>query len=242
MKYIAASVSILLIIKWMLWVMTFVLSGMWYSRQNAKLSQGNNDALRQSGCTVSKDSIGQRSKWGGVMPFVNGINKLSNRNVSLIPAHFIRNAIYRHCLKVHLGDNVVIYKGVVFRDGFKCRIGARTIIGDDNLIDARGGIEIGEDCNFSTGVHIWTAQHDLQDENFAYESAPVVIGSHCWISSGVTILPGISIGEGCVVASGAVVTKDCEPFSVYGGIPAKKIGNRNPNIQYQFKGTHDLFL
>ena len=48
MKYIAVSVSILLIIKWTLWIMTFVLSGMWYSRQNAKLSQGNNDALRQS--------------------------------------------------------------------------------------------------------------------------------------------------------------------------------------------------
>lgn len=212
-------------------------------KKKNKLMRNNSEQLNRSGHEQFKSSIGQRDKcvWGGI-PFINGINKLSNHNVSLIPFHCIRNLIYRQCLKAQLDDKVVIYKDVVFRDGYKCHIKSGTIIGDDNLIDARGGLEIGEDCNFSAGVHIWTAQHNLQDVNFAYESVSVVIGSHCWISSGVTILPGVSIGEGCVVASGAVVTKDSEPFGVYGGIPAKKIGNRNPNIKYHFTGTHDLFL
>ena len=44
------------------------------------------------------------------------------------------------------------------------------------------------------------------------------------------------------MASGAVVAKDCESFGIYGGVPVRKIGNRNPNIGYHFTGEHDLFL
>lgn len=59
---------------------------------------------------------------------------------------------------------------------------------------------------------------------------------------GVTILPGVTVNDGCVVASGAVVTKDCEAYGIYAGIPAKKIGVRNSNLQYEFDGSHDWFL
>jgi maltose O-acetyltransferase len=53
-----------------------------------------------------------------------------------------------------------------------------------------------------------------------------------WIASRVTILHGVTIGEGAVVAAGAVVTKDVEPYSIVGGVPAKKIGERNKNLEY----------
>ena len=174
--------------------------------------------------------------------FINGVNKCSNNTVASIPFHGIRNFIYKKCLKVDVGSNVVIYKGTVFRDGYKCSIGKGTIIGDDNLIDARGGLSIGKNCNFSTGVRIWTAQHNPQNTGFAYESAPVRVGSRCWISSNVTLLPGVTVGDGCVIASGAVVTKDCEAYGFYGGVPAKKIGERNKEIDYVFNGSHDYFL
>lgn len=130
----------------------------------------------------------------------------------------------------------------MFRDGYKCGIVRNTVIGDDNLIDARGGLKIGQNCNFSTGVRIWTAQHDYQSESFAYESAPVKIGDYCWLSGNVTILPGVNIGEGTVIASGAVITKDCEHYSVYGGVPGRKIGTRTKNLAYSFNGKHDMFL
>jgi maltose O-acetyltransferase len=51
----------------------------------------------------------------------------------------------------------------------------------------------------------------------------VRIGDRCWIGARATILPGVSIGDGTVVAAGAVVTKDCEPGAVYGGVPARRL-------------------
>ena len=58
------------------------------------------------------------------------------------------------------------------------------------------------------------------------EVAPVVIGDDVWIGSRVIILPGVKIGNGSVIGAGAVVTKDVEPYSVVGGVPAKLIRRR----------------
>jgi maltose O-acetyltransferase len=51
----------------------------------------------------------------------------------------------------------------------------------------------------------------------------VRIGDRCWIGARATILPGVSIGDGTVVAAGAVVTKDCEPDALYAGVPARRL-------------------
>lgn len=47
------------------------------------------------------------------------------------------------------------------------------------------------------------------------------------------ILPGVTIGKGAVIAAGAVVTKDVEPYTIVGGVPARKIGERSPRLNYQ---------
>ncbi|NJK52359.1 MAG: hypothetical protein HC936_05170 [Leptolyngbyaceae cyanobacterium SU_3_3] len=86
---------------------------------------------------------------------------------------------------------------------------------------------------FQPAAWIWTAQHDLNDSGFAGVSAPVVIEDYAWISSRATILPGVTIGRGAVVAAGAVVTKSVAPFEIVGGVPAKKIGERNRDLDYQ---------
>jgi acetyltransferase-like isoleucine patch superfamily enzyme len=49
-------------------------------------------------------------------------------------------------------------------------------------------------------------------------------------------LPGVTIGEGAVVAAGAVVTKDADPYGIYGGVPAKKIGERSKDLVYELDG------
>lgn len=50
---------------------------------------------------------------------------------------------------------------------------------------------------------------------------PVRIGSGCWIGANVTVLPGVNIGNGCVIAAGSVVAMDCEPDCLYAGVPAR---------------------
>ena len=174
--------------------------------------------------------------------FVSGLNKWVCHFMAKIPSHTVRNFVLRKVLYVKMEEDVVVYSGTIMRGTYRIKIGQGTIVGDDCMLDGRGHLNIGKNCNLSTGVKIWTAQHDVQSPIFAYTSAPVDIKDRCWISGGATILPGITVGEGCVIASGAVVTKDCEPYGIYAGIPAKRIGERNQNLQYQFDGRHDWFL
>lgn len=160
-----------------------------------------------------------------------------------IPSHLIRNFIYKYIYHLRIEKKVVIYGGAEIREPYKIFIGEGTIIGDDAKLDGRNGILIGKNVNFSTGVWIWTNQHDPQSPTFSSlgEEKPVIINDRAWISSRVTILPGVVIGEGAVVAANAVVTKDVEPYSIYGGIPAKKIGERTKNLVYEFDGHYSPF-
>src|SRR6185369_10201510 len=94
---------------------------------------------------------------------------------------------------------------------------------------------IGNNVSIAGEVRIYTMEHDIDSPDFAEIGAPVVIDDYVVIGTRVTILPGVHIGKGAVIASGAVVTKDVEPYSVVGGIPAKEIKKRKENLQYTLK-------
>lgn len=86
---------------------------------------------------------------------------------------------------------------------------------------------------------IWTEEHDVNDKRFRVlekNAQPVVIEKNAWICSDSTILPGVHIEEGCVLASKGCATKDCAAFGIFGGVPAKKIGDRNNEIDYELSG------
>jgi maltose O-acetyltransferase len=106
------------------------------------------------------------------------------------------------------------------------RIGRRTVINHQCHLDGRGWLSIGDDVDISSGVWILTDAHDMNDPLFRETLAPVKIGNHVWIGSRATILPGVTVGEGAVVAAGAVVNRDVEPYTVVGGVPARQIGTR----------------
>ncbi|TFD70389.1 acyltransferase [Cryobacterium gelidum] len=136
-----------------------------------------------------------------------------------------------------IGPGVTVYHGLKARGARRISIGARTSIGDAATLDGRGGLSIGKDVNFSSEVQVWTAQHDWKSADFAYSDAPVRIGDRCWLGPRVIVLPGTTIGEGTVVAAGAVAKGNLEPFCLYGGVPAKKLGERPRNIDYQLDGS-----
>ena len=132
----------------------------------------------------------------------------------------------------------VIYGGCEIRSPWNIKAD-NCVISTYCILDGRRGITIGDNVVFGGGVHIWTEEHDVNDPLFAvnFDNAqPVVIENHAWICSDSTILPGIHIGEGAVVATRAVVTKNCEAFGIYGGVPAKKIGTRTNKLEYQLNG------
>ena len=150
-----------------------------------------------------------------------------------------------------IGKDVILMPGVEVFSPWRLVVGSHTNIGRHVHLDARGDLTIGNNVNISDEVAVWTAEHDIQAEEFPISRGAVVVGDRVWLCFRSIILPGVRLGEGCVVASGAVVTKDVPPFTVVGGVPAKVIGERNRCLTYELgepKGksleeslnTHDL--
>jgi len=151
--------------------------------------------------------------------------------VSLLPFHTLR--IFLLCLMgSKIGSKVGLYRGFEVRRPRQLQIGNSTIIGHGALLDARMGLTIGNNVNLSNEVMIWTLHHDYNSPDFAQVGKQVVIEDYAWICSRAIILPGVTIGKGAVVAAGAVVSRDVEPYTVVGGVPAKAIAKRNTNLSY----------
>lgn len=148
-----------------------------------------------------------------------------NSVVSHLPSIHIRHTLLR-LMGMQMSENVRIYKGFHIREPRKIIVKDGASIGPKVLLDGREGLTIGKSAVIAYEAIIWTMNHDYNNIYFAPKGGGVSIGDYSWICSRSIILPGISIGEGAVVASGAVVTKNVEPYTIVGGIPAKKIGVR----------------
>ncbi len=141
-----------------------------------------------------------------------------------------------------------IGKGVALHHGLQVRCARRLVIGDDCyvaedvVLDARGTLSIGDSVSVNSGVQVWTAQHDWRSEDFAYTAAPVDIANHSWISARVVVIPGKSIGEGAVLAAGAVVTKSIPAWSLAGGNPAKVLAPRPEVDAYRLNASKSKLL
>lgn len=140
-----------------------------------------------------------------------------------------------------IGSTTVIYGGAEIRAPWNIEIGEHSSIGHRAILDGREGLHIGENVNLSTGVWIWTLEHDPQSPCFAAKGGPVVIEDYAWISCRATVLPNVRIGQAAVVAAGAVVTHDVPPYSIVGGVPAKIIGQRNQDLRYQLSWYQHFF-
>jgi len=92
---------------------------------------------------------------------------------------------------------------------------------------------------------MYTGQHNYNDPYFrptADNVGPISIGDRAWIGPNVTILHGVTIGEGAIIAAGAVVTRNIPPYTLAGGIPAKKIGDRSHDLRYEFSENERLMF
>ena len=170
---------------------------------------------------------------GEAMLVVRGALWILSSVLGRIPCRTLREALYRHLLRVDLAHSAKVHKRLDVIAGDKIRIGHGTVIGQHVLLDGRLGIEIGANVNFGGEVAVYTLQHDLRSPTFGVKGGPVKIGDRAWISFRTTILPGVTIGEGAVTAAGAVVTKDVAPYTVVGGVPAAPIGERPRGLTYQ---------
>jgi maltose O-acetyltransferase len=164
-----------------------------------------------------------------------------------IPSHTIRLFLYRTLFRVKIGKDSSIHWRCEFNQPAGVEIGHNTIIGNDAFLDGRmknfityrkehgHPLKIGNNVSIAGEVRIYTMEHDIDSPDFAEIGAPVVIDDYAVIGTRVTILPGVHVGRGAVVASGAVVTKDVAPYTVVGGVPAIFIRNRSCDLRYTLK-------
>ena len=112
-------------------------------------------------------------------------------------------------------------------------------IGDYSYVNKNSSVEnctIGKYCSISSGVYICPFEHDTHrvstspwsgdGKSHGRKRRPVIIGNDVLISLNAVILEGVTIGDGAVIAAGAVVNKDVKPYEIVGGVPAKHIGYR----------------
>jgi len=165
-----------------------------------------------------------------VLRFVIASIRLVLRDVVLnvIPSSpvvplFVRFLIYRAAgLKI---DTAKIYPRCFF-GGTQVSIGRGTFISYGCFFDAVAPISIGERCAIANEACFLTSSHVVggPDGRAGNRKAkPIRIGNGCWIGARAIFLPGISVGDACIIGAGAVVTHDCEPNGVYAGVPARRI-------------------
>lgn len=123
-------------------------------------------------------------------------------------------------------------------------VGAHSILsGPIRIVADLNQVSIGKFCSFAPQVTIWESLHDARritsfyilseffGDNFKRDiisKGPIQIGNDVWIGTRAVILSGVTIGDGAVIGSGSIVTKDVPPYTIVGGIPAKVLKPRFP--------------
>ena len=158
-----------------------------------------------------------------------------NNWIGSIPSRSIRKVYLRQYLG-ELGTGTSVQMNCRFLNGRKVHLGERNVINFGSLLDGRHyEIRTGSDVSIGPEASILTLGHDPQSAGFSDRGGPVIIGNRVWIAYRAIILPGITIGEGAVIAAGAVVTQDVEPYAIVAGSPARKVGERQKDLIYKLE-------
>ncbi len=172
-------------------------------------------------------SLNARLLAGSLMAFVY------NSVLSGLPSRTLRHAFLRGWLGA-VGEGGGVQRGCKFLNGRKVYLGHRVIANFGCMLDGRVyPIHIGDDVSIGPEAAILTLGHDPQSPTFADRGGPVRIGDRVWIAYRAVILPGVEIGEGAIIAAGAVVTRDVPAFTIAAGSPARVVGKRSTTLDYR---------
>ncbi len=140
-----------------------------------------------------------------------------------------------HNLLGSIGEGTFLQGPITFHYGKHTNIGDHTFINFNFTVQDDALVSIGNHCNFGPNVTIVTPLHPMLPEerraiadkdgvkkHFCY-AKPVKIGSDCWFGANVTVCPGVTVGDGCVIGAGSVVTKDIPAGYFAAGVPCKVI-------------------
>lgn len=144
---------------------------------------------------------------------------------------FTLRYFFYKCLCKRIEPFPFIFPGAFLQHSYGIEVGRNLNINRGVNIYGRGGVKFGDYVLIGPNVIITSSQHKYDIKGIpilfqGHEMQRVVIGSDVWIGANAVILPGVTIGDGSIIGAGAVVTSDTEPYSIVGGVPARKIGER----------------
>lgn len=147
--------------------------------------------------------------------------------------HFYNYSHVSQVRKLRIGPGAQLAPNVSLRNAERVSIGARSHVNVYVSLwagNTRGTITLGEDCLIAPDVYIVASNYGVAAGQLileqAREEADVTIGDDVWLGARVIVLPGVTIGDGCVVGAGAVVTRSLPPGSIAVGVPAKVVAER----------------
>lgn len=160
------------------------------------------------------------------------LEALFNKVVTHIPVLRLRMAWLR-AVGATVAPDAVLFCGVQVIHARGLHIGPRTSVGSRTLLDARAGIYLGRDVNVGSDSHLITADHDLRSPGFEERYAPIRLEDYVSLGTRTLILKGVTVERGGSAAAGAVVNRNVRALAIVGGVPAKEIGSRPPDLDYQ---------
>ncbi len=145
--------------------------------------------------------------------------------------NYLKGLYLRIFFKSKVGKRVVFYPNIWIFTGRKLVLGDDVDLATGVLITTDGGVSIGDRTLVGYGTKILSSNHNVPKLpgrifDSGHTKAPVMIVKDAWLGANCIILPGVTIGDGAIVAAGSVVTKDVPPNVFVGGIPAKIIKER----------------
>lgn len=129
-----------------------------------------------------------------------------------------------------IGDYVFFWFKRPFSNDNYLKIGDNVFIGNNCNFNCNSQILIGDDCLIATHVKFADINHgtslNSKINQQPISTSPIIIGNNVWIGANAVILRGVTINDGAIIAAGAVVNKSVPSNEIWGGVPAKKIGER----------------
>jgi putative colanic acid biosynthesis acetyltransferase WcaF len=141
------------------------------------------------------------------------------------PAHAWRSFLLR-CFGAKMGRSCHIYPKAVVWAPWNLYCGYQATVADGATVYNPKPIRLGTHAIVSQEAYLCGATHDYEDPAFPLVAAEISIGDNAWVCARATVQPGVKVGEGAVLALGSVATRDLQPWTVYAGVPARKIKSR----------------
>lgn len=172
-----------------------------------------------------------------IYPILGLIFRLFNRKLIFSPgAKIDPRAIITRGGRINNGRNSIVQADrMLLPSGGEINIGQRNSLNQYVVINGEGGVNIDDDVVIAAFVPIFAANHHYERVDIPmsaqgmHSKGGVQIGDDVWIGTHAVILDGIKTGMGYVIATGAVIAKDVESYSIMAGVPAKVIGDRKGN-------------